>query len=105
MGMASNDTSFKDGHEGGPGRPKGSRNKLSEEFLRVLADDFLEHGVDVIKGLREQQPGQYANVIARLMPKLMELSGPDGAALDLNWQVNVVEAYCKKCQEASAQKE
>lgn len=89
--MPSEDTQFQEGNSGGPGRPKGSRNKLSETFLQVLADDFAEHGVDVIKELREDQPAQYCQVIGRLMPKLMEISGPDGSAVDLNWTVNGVK--------------
>jgi len=71
------DGTFAEGNPGG-GRPKGSRNKLSEAFLRVLADDFEENGIQAIEQLRRENPGQYANVIAKLMPKLMELSGPDG---------------------------
>lgn len=67
--------------EGNPGRPKGSRNKLSEAFLRVLADDFEANGTDAIERLRADSPAQYANVIAKLMPKLMELTGADGEPL------------------------
>ena len=67
--------------EGNPGRPKGSRNKLFEAFIRVLCDDFEKGGPEVIERLREEQPAQYANVIARLMPKLLELSGPDGGEI------------------------
>lgn len=79
--MSSQDTEFQAGHAGGPGRPKGSRNKLSEAFLQILADDFEENGKSVIVELRQNQPAQYCNVIGRLMPKLMELSGPDGNTL------------------------
>lgn len=68
--------------DGNPGRPKGSRNRLSEAFLRVLADDFEDNGVDAIERLRADNPGQYANVIAKLMPKLMELSGPEGGPIE-----------------------
>ena len=63
--------------KGNPGRPKGSRNKLSEAFLRTLADDFTANP-EVIEQIRRENPVQYAQIIAKLMPKLMELSGPDG---------------------------
>lgn len=76
--------------EGNPGRPKGSRNKLSETFLRVLADDFGENGVEVIERLRMESPAQYANVIAKLMPKMMELSGPDGDSIPMSGIVKFV---------------
>ena len=88
--MPKEDTQFKKGNPGGPGRPKNSRNKLSERFLTVLSDDFGKHGVDVIAKLRREQPAQYCQVIGRLMPKLMELSGPDGTTIDMNWKVEIV---------------
>ena len=82
---------FKPGQSGNPkGRPKGSRNKLSEAFLRVLADDFAEYGEEVIMQLRCESPAQYANVIAKLMPKMMELSGPDGSDIPVSGTVKFV---------------
>ena len=76
----------------GPGRPKGSRSKLSEAFLKAFADDFGEHGVDVIEQLRAEQPHTYVNAIGKLMPKLMELSGPDGDSIPLNGVVKFIKA-------------
>jgi hypothetical protein len=63
----------------GPGRPKGSRQKLAENFLAVLAADFAEHGKGVIERLRIEQPGTYTKVIASLLPKQIE--GADGGPL------------------------
>lgn len=84
---------FKPGQSGNPkGRPKGSRNKLSEAFLRVLSDDFGENGVEVIERLRIESPAQYANVIAKLMPKMMELSGPDGDDIPLSGVVKFIKS-------------
>lgn len=85
--MSRKETQFKQGNDGGPGRPKGRRNKLSEAFLKALADDFVEHGTDVIKQLRAESASQYCNVIAKLMPKLMELSGPDGESIPVSGTV------------------
>ena len=76
--MPREDTQFKTGN---PGRPKGSRNKLSEDFLRALAEDFAEHGAKAIAETRQSKPEAYLGVIGKLMPKLMELSGPDGQSL------------------------
>lgn len=73
---------FLPGNPGGPGRPEGSRNKLADGFIRVLADDFEANGIEAIERLRSESPAQYANVIAKLMPKLIELTGKDGGPVE-----------------------
>ena len=50
---------------GGPGRPKGSRNKLSEN----LHESFQEGGKDVIKRVMEEEPSKYLAIIAAVVPK------------------------------------
>ena len=69
-GYASSEHWFPYGH--GAGRPKGSRNKLSERFLSALCADFEEHGDDVLRTLRETQPAVYVRVIASLLPTQVE---------------------------------
>ena len=82
--MSKEDTQFKPGQSGNPeGRPKGSRNKLSEAWLKAMSDDFLEHGLDSIERLRKDNPAMYNSLIVKLMPKLMELSGPDEGPLSM----------------------
>ena len=66
---------FEPGQSGNPkGRPKGSRNKLSEDFLKALHDDFMIHGVAAIENMREEKPSEYVRVIASLVPKDFNLS-------------------------------
>ncbi len=60
---------FLPGNNGGPGRPKGARNKLGEMFLEALHDDFEKHGVAVIEAVRTEKPDQYMKVVASLLPK------------------------------------
>ena len=90
--MSNKDTQFKKGWKGGPGRPKGSRTKLSEAFLEVLAKDFSENGLEAVEAVRADKPEAYLSVIGRLMPKLMELSGPDGDSIPLSGVVKYVKS-------------
>lgn len=89
------DGTFAPGNPGGPGRPKSSRNELSEAFIRALASDFNENGLEVVAKVRTEKPDAYLNVIGRLMPKLMELSGPDGNEIPLSGVLKVVDARRK----------
>lgn len=85
--MPSSETYFKEGNDG---RPKGTRNKLSTAFLKALSDDFEANGEAVVAKIRESKPDVYLNVIGRLMPKLMELSGPDGGDIPTRATVEYV---------------
>src|SRR5215218_9711831 len=65
------------GVSGNPrGRPKGARNRLGEEFLLNLADDFEQHGSAVIAQVREERPHEYLKVIASLLPKELKVQSP-----------------------------
>ena len=94
--MPSEETQFKPGQSGNPaGRPKGSRNKLSDAFIAALNKSFAEHGEDAIERVLQDDPDKYLNVIAKLMPKLMELSGPDGESIPINGTLKVVDSRRK----------
>jgi hypothetical protein len=68
------DTRLKPGQSGNPaGRPKGSRNKVSEKPLEALAIDFDDHGKEVIEKVRVQRPADYLKIVASLVPKQMEI--------------------------------
>lgn len=64
--MASKDTQFKVGN---PGRPEGSKNKITKAFLNALTADFKEHGKSVIERVRKESPEVYLRVVAQLIPK------------------------------------
>ena len=62
---------WKPGESGNPaGRPKGSRNKLHEEFINELYADWCEHGPEVLKTVRETRPDVYLKVVASLLPRV-----------------------------------
>jgi hypothetical protein len=55
------------------GRPKGSRNRISEAALKALADDFDAHGVAVIEKVRTERPHDYLKIIVAVLPRRMEI--------------------------------
>lgn len=84
----SKDTQFKVGNPGGPGRPLGSRNKLSEYFLHELADHFEEHGREAIEQVFRERPGEYLRIIASLIPKELMLEVATEAKT--HWVINAL---------------
>ena len=65
---------WKPGTSGNPaGRPKGSRNRLSEDFVAALYDDFRDHGSAAIAACRAEKPDVYVRVIAGLLSKDMTI--------------------------------
>jgi hypothetical protein len=65
------------GHNGGPGRPKGSRNQLAEAMIADLYADWCEHGAEAIRQVREERPADYLKVVALLVSKCDDLSLAD----------------------------
>lgn len=64
---------FLPGNNGGSGRPKGSRNKLGEDFLKAMVEDFEQHGAAIIAKVRETKPDVYLRVVADLLPKELKI--------------------------------
>lgn len=75
---------WKPGMSGNPlGRPKGSRNRLGEDFIRALSDDFNAYGMEAIRDVRINSPKDYLKVIASVLPKNVELDLEIGASPEL----------------------
>lgn len=73
---------WRPGQSGNPaGRQRGSRNKLSEDFFKALADDFAEHGIAALKAMRAERPSDYIKAVASLQSK--EITGEDGESLGM----------------------
>lgn len=68
---------FKPGQSGNPGgRPLGSRNTLTGNFLKSLAADFEKHGQNTIQRARKKDPVSYMKIIAGMLPKQLEKVAP-----------------------------
>jgi hypothetical protein len=59
---------------GNSGRPKGSRNRLTGDFIGALADEFAEHGAEAIRIVRVERPHEFLKIVASLMPKELEIT-------------------------------
>ncbi len=62
-----------DGSKPGPGRPKGSRNKLSEDFLRDMSEVWDAHGKAALLDVAQNDPAKFVQVAACLIPKEMKI--------------------------------
>lgn len=82
--MRAKDGRFITGNTASPGRPRGSRVKLSEAFLAALCEDFMQHGAATIERVRIDKPDAYLKVIASILPKQIDVTADpfDGMADD-----------------------
>jgi hypothetical protein len=58
---------FAKGTAGGLGRPRGSKQKLSERFIDALHADFCEFGEAAIERVRQEDPGRYLTIVSGLV--------------------------------------
>lgn len=55
--------------KGNPGRPKGSKNKLSEDVVRDICTVWEESGIEALRTLAAEDPGKFVDAAIKLLPK------------------------------------
>jgi hypothetical protein len=54
---------------------RGARNKLAEAMIDDLYRDWIEHGIQAIREVRESRPAEYLKIVAMIVSKAEDLSG------------------------------
>lgn len=77
------------------GRPTGSRNRLSENFLVDLLAVYTEYGKDAIESVAVNQPAEFLKIIAKLLPKKaeIEISAAHEINITLEQRRRIAEAW------------
>ena len=93
--MPRRDTQFRPGQSGNPaGRPKGSRNKINERTLKIIAEVQAAEDTQLARAalekLRDEDPQAFWRLLSGLLPKQVNadvehkggvtfvMMGPDG---------------------------
>lgn len=70
------------------GRPKGSRNKFAEEFIKDFLADWEVAGASAIQACRLEDPAAYIRVAASLVPKEFNITDNESALASIINQFN-----------------
>lgn len=66
---------WKPGQSGNPkGRPVSARQKVGEQLLEALQQDFEKDGKDAIVKMRTEKPAEYVKALISLLPKDVNLN-------------------------------
>jgi hypothetical protein len=80
--MKNKSNQFQKGQSGNPaGRPRGSRNKLSERFISDLAALWEEQGSSILQKVAEDNPARLLIVMVQILPKNFQLAMTDNRPL------------------------
>lgn len=87
---------YQKGQSGNPkGRPMHSRQKLTEKFIDDLSKFYEVEGASLIKRVADEQPAMLLQVVARLLPKDLNLNVSGTIETDLTDQqrIRIAEAW------------
>jgi hypothetical protein len=81
--MPREDGYFKQGASPNPnGRPKGSRNKLSQKFLSDVEKHWKKHGRGLLDNILQTNPTMYLKIIAGLISKDVDDNSQDRTTVE-----------------------
>jgi hypothetical protein len=87
---------WKPGQSGNPaGRPRGSRNKINEYFLRDLQALWEESGDTILRQTAASKPEVIVKAMVGLLPKQVEASNPLGDISDEQLRIIADELLAK----------
>ena len=70
----------------GPGRPKGSQNKITRE-LREMVQEALEQegGVDLLRRWARDKPEVFVKLLAKCIPQAVEAEVAGDTRVEFTW--------------------
>jgi hypothetical protein len=78
----------------GKGRPKGAVNKLTKTIREAVEISFAQvGGADYLAQMAVEQPVAYMTLLGKIIPQQVEMSGKDGAAIQLEQVKNDAAAF------------
>jgi Family of unknown function (DUF5681) len=96
-------TLWQPGVSGNPaGRPRGSRNALSEEVICALLRDFRQHGQKAVARVRRTQPAAYLKILALLVPREHKVEHSNSLKALTDEQLEAMIEYLTTSLEAQA---
>lgn len=66
---------------GNPGKPKGVKHKLQEDFLKDVQAAWETKGAQAIADMIEEKPGDFVKMVASLIPKEATLNINDNSEM------------------------
>lgn len=87
------ETRFQPGHPKVGGSRKGTRHKLSEAFLKDLAEEWREHGPAVLRIVRAEEPATLVKIVAATLPKEFEINNTSSEAELSDERLDAILSY------------